>query len=544
VLFNSIEYFIFLPIVLSLYWLSPHGIQNKLLLAASYLFYGLWDIRFLFLIVLSTSVDFLMGILINEGCLKKEQFWKSTGWVFLSAFLYLVISWPSLSLLPSFTDYLSNLATNEFGWLVTFYLSIAWFLGAFFVTRLNITMSFVNKRKFYLGISICINLAILAFFKYFNFFIDSAEGVLGSLGANPEFFRLDIILPVGISFYTFQTMSYSLDVYRGKIKSTEHFLDFALFVAYFPQLVAGPIERASNLLPRIITPRTINLEQVKRGLVLIFWGLFKKIVIADGVAASVNSIYNSSGQVSAVDIVFATLLFAVQIYCDFSAYSDIARGTSKLMGIELMRNFNLPYFSRSPSDFWQRWHISLSSWLRDYLYIPLGGNKVGAVKTYRNLMITMLLGGLWHGAAWNYVLWGAYQGGVLSVYRFFSSSEKNKLVGSNFIQPLLAFVLFFSITCYGWLLFRAVSLEQIISFTKIILFEWGDLSINIKRPPLAALLGLPILIMYEVFEYTSKNVRFYKLFYMPVSGGLIALIVMLIAMGLSSESTQFIYFQF
>jgi len=544
VLFNSIEYFIFLPIVLSLYWLSPHGLQNKLLLAASYLFYGLWDIRFLFLIVLSTSVDFLMGILINEGCLKKQQFWKSTGWVFLSAFLYLVISWPSLSLVPSFTGYLSKLATNEFGCLVTLYLSIAWFLGAFLVTRLSSSMSFVAKRKFYLGISIGINLAILAFFKYFNFFIDSAEGVLGSLGANPEFFRLDIILPVGISFYTFQTMSYSLDVYRGKIKSTEHFLDFALFVAYFPQLVAGPIERASHLLPLIIKPRTISLEQVKRGLVLILWGLFKKIAVADGVAESVNSIYNSSGQVSAVDIVFATLLFAVQIYCDFSAYSDIARGTSKLMGIELMRNFNLPYFSRSPSEFWQRWHISLSSWLRDYLYIPLGGNKGGGVKTYRNLMMTMLLGGLWHGAAWNYVLWGAYQGAILSIYRFFSSTEKNKIVSSTFMQSLLAFVLFFSITCYGWLLFRAVSLEQIISFTKIILFGWGDLSINIKRPPLAALLGLPILIMYEIFEYTSKNVRFYTLFYMPVSGGLIALIVMLIAMGLSSESTQFIYFQF
>jgi len=544
VLFNSIEYFIFLPIVLSLYWLSPHGIQNKILLASSYLFYGLWDIRFLFLIVLSTGIDFLMGILISEGCLEKRQFWKSTGWVFLSAILYLIISWPPLYLLSSFDGYMSHLAINYFGLWVTFYLLLAWLFASFLVINIIPALNFSTKRKVYLAISVCVNLLILAFFKYFNFFIDSAEGVLGYLGANPDFFRLDIILPVGISFYTFQTMSYSLDIYRGKIKSTQHFLDFALFVAYFPQLVAGPIERASNLLPRIINPRTISREQVNRGLVLIFWGLFKKIAIADGVAVSVNSVYNTSGNVTALDVVFATVLFAIQIYCDFSAYSDIARGTSKLMGIELMRNFNLPYFSRNPSEFWLRWHISLSSWLRDYLYIPLGGNKGGTVKTYRNLMVTMLLGGLWHGAAWNYVLWGAYQGGVLSIYRFFSSPVKSGSKSMPFIQSMLTIILFFSITCYGWLLFRSVSLEQIISFTRIILFEWDDLSSNIKRPPLAAILGLPILVLYEFYEYISKDVRFYKLFYVPVSAGLIALIIMLIAMGLSNEPSQFIYFQF
>ena len=542
-LFNSIEYLIFLPIVLYLYWSSPHKMQNRLLLVASYIFYGLWDIRFLFLIILSTGIDYMMGILIDKNQLSKIQFLKSTGYIFFSAIVCLLISWPPPSDLFFLNPaYLNGLSINNNSLNIILLLFITWILSTYFIIKFLPRFSLESKKKIYVSISICANLFILGFFKYYNFFIDNAEDVITYLGGNSQLFHLNIILPVGISFYTFQTMSYSLDIYRGKIKSTKHFLDFALFVAYFPQLVAGPIERASNLLPRILNKRKANHEQIYRGIFLIFWGLFKKIAIADGVASSVNSVYNTTGTVSSLDVVLATILFAIQIYCDFSAYSDIARGTSKLLGIELMRNFNLPYFSTNPSEFWRRWHISLSSWLRDYLYIPLGGNKGSNIKIYRNLMITMLLGGLWHGAAWNYILWGAYQGAILSVHRYFTYGKE--IINSSILSLVIKIMFFFAITCYGWLLFRATSFAQISEFTSILLFNWDDLTINIKRPTLGAILALPILIIFEYAEYNSKNIQFYKILNRPLAGGAIAMVFLLIAMGLSNEPSQFIYFQF
>ena len=543
-LFNSLEYLFFLPTVLCLYWLFSHKLQNILLLIASYFFYGLWDIRFLFLIVLSTGVDYLIGLLIDKRRVTKEQFWKSTSWVFISAVVFLIISWPPPT--DFFTQsphyYLSGFSIDSDGIKWVIYLLIGWGGSALLISRTLLNTEQKTNNKIYVGISVCVNLLILAFFKYCNFFIDSAESIVSSLGGNVELFHLDIILPVGISFYTFQTMSYSLDIYRDKIKSTDRFLDFALFVAYFPQLVAGPIERASNLLPRILNERKVNYEMVKRGLFLIFWGFFKKIAIADGMASSVNSVYNTAGDVSGFDVVFATVFFAVQIYCDFSAYSDIARGTSKLMGIELMRNFNLPYFSKNPSEFWQRWHISLSSWLRDYLYIPLGGNRGGNFKTYRNLMVTMLLGGLWHGAAWNYVLWGAYQGIILAIHRFISIGKEMKVKSS--FHSFLTILLFFLVTCYGWLLFRATSLAQIIDFTFLLFTGWNDFSINIKRPPIVIFISLPILIAYEIAVYRSQNVLLYHTIMKPVLGGIAAIIMLCIVMGFSNEPAQFIYFQF
>ena len=542
-LFNSIEYLIFLPIVLCLYWLSAHRIQNRLLLISSYVFYGLWDIRFLFLIILSTSIDYMMGILIDKNKLSKIQFLKSTGYIFFSAIVCLLISWPPPSdLFFSNPDYLHRFSINNNSLNIILLLFITWFLSTYYIIKFLPRFSLESKKKIYVSISICANLFILGFFKYYNFFIENAENVITYLGGDPQLFHLNIILPVGISFYTFQTMSYSLDIYRGKIKSTKHFLDFALFVAYFPQLVAGPIERASNLLPRILKKRKANYEQINRGIFLIFWGLFKKVAIADGVASSVNSVYNTTGVVTSLDVVLATILFAIQIYCDFSAYSDIARGTSKLLGIELMRNFNLPYFSTNPSEFWRRWHISLSSWLRDYLYIPLGGNKGSNIKIYRNLMITMLLGGLWHGAAWNYILWGAYQGAILSVHRYFAYGKE--INNSSILSLTIKIMFFFAITCYGWLLFRATSFAQISEFTSILLFNWDDLAINIKRPTLGAILALPILILFEFAEYNSQNIQFYKMLSKPLAGGAIAVLLLLITMGLSNEPSQFIYFQF
>lgn len=485
----------------------------------------------------------MMGILIDKNKLSKLQYFKSSAYVFVSAIICLVISWPEQTELFFYNlSSLSSLSLDDNGINIILSLSVFWLLATYSIIVFIPKFSLQIKKKIYISISICANLAILGFFKYFNFFIDNAENIITYLGGNPQLFHLNIILPVGISFYTFQTMSYSLDIYRGKIRSTEHFLDFALFVSFFPQLVAGPIERASNLLPRILNKRKINYEQINRGLFLIFWGLFKKIAIADGVAGSVNSIYNTTTSVTSLDIIFATILFAIQIYCDFSAYSDIARGTSKLLGIDLMRNFNLPYFSTNPSEFWRRWHISLSSWLRDYLYIPLGGNKGGNIKTYRNLTITMLLGGLWHGAAWNYILWGAYQGAILSVHRYFTYGKSTNK--SYALTHTMKIMFFFAVTCYGWLLFRATSLAQISEFTSILLFNWGDFTTNIKRPTLGAILALPILFIYEYIEYNSKNIQFYRVLKKPLSGGAIAVVLFLIAMGLSNEPTQFIYFQF
>ena len=249
------------------------------------------------------------------------------------------------------------------------------------------------------------------------------------MGIEGHQLHLNIVLPVGVSFYTFQSLSYTIDIYRKQFKPTDRFFDFALFVAYFPQLQAGPIERGRQLIPQLSRPRLLNIDQISRGMYLIVLGFFKKIAIADGVAPIVDQVFGSNGRVSWIDVIVGAVLFAVQIYCDFSGYTDIARGLSKMFGIDLMVNFNQPYFATNPQDFWRRWHISLSTWLRDYLYVPLGGNRGGLLFVCRNLMITMLLGGLWHGAAWNFVLWGFYQGALLCTYR---SGSK---LGSRAVSP-------------------------------------------------------------------------------------------------------------
>jgi alginate O-acetyltransferase complex protein AlgI len=379
--------------------------------------------------------------------------------------------------------------------------------------------------------------------------VDSAEAILQASGFNASLWNLNILLPVGISFYTFQTMSYTLDVYREQMEPGERFFDFALFVAFFPQLVAGPIVRACDLLPQLSQPRRLSLDTSVRGVYLIMLGLFKKVAIADGLAVSVNTIYNSTGVVSWLDVIAATLLFTFQIYCDFAGYSDIARGVAKLFGIDLMTNFKLPYFSKTPSEFWQRWHISLSSWLRDYLYIPLGGSRVSQSRVYGNLMITMVLGGLWHGAAWNYVLWGFYQGVLLCLYRWFGidfsrSAKDSQNHRLTIFKSIAATVFFFGLTCYGWLLFRANSWEQIVTYTGILLTDFGNLSLNISKPTLPALIGLPLLLLYEAIEYYAGTAYFYMRFPSLLRGMFYAVLTLLIIMGTSNAPAQFIYFQF
>jgi alginate O-acetyltransferase complex protein AlgI len=547
--FNSLEFCLFFLIVYAAYRILPFRGQNLMLLLASYIFYGWWNERLLFLILLTTTLDFCCGLIIGKGQLNRTQGLTASAVILLAAFCFITVNWDAIHPFSLTIEWARLLPASWTGWSVFAGTLAAVSLATVLYPR-ALALNLERRKQLLISLSIVINLGILCVFKYFNFFIDSAESVLNGFGLPASFWNLNVILPVGISFYTFQTMSYTIDVYRGELKPAEKFTDFALFVAFFPQLVAGPIVRASELLPQILQPRQLKFEQSLRGIYLILFGLFKKVVIADGLAGSVNAIYNTTGAVSWLDVVVATLLFTVQIYCDFSGYSDIARGVAKLFGIELMVNFNLPYFSKTPSEFWRRWHISLSTWLRDYLYIPLGGNRRGG--TYRNLMLTMALGGLWHGAAWNYVLWGIYQGILLCVYRFLGiqTSEKRLESGSNrfrlksWLRSALLMASFFILTCYGWLLFRATSLPQIVQFTQILFTDIGNLSLSLPKPTLPALLGLPVLVLYEILEYRASSPHFYTRYGAILRGFLYALLTLLVVMGTSNAPAQFIYFQF
>lgn len=315
-----------------------------------------------------------------------------------------------------------------------------------------------RRHKWLMAASAVVSLGLLAYFKYFGFFAESAVDMLTWLGFNADIKMLNIILPVGISFYTFQTMSYTIDVYRGQIKPTRSFTDFALYVAYFPQLVAGPIERSSSLMPQITNSRKNRPHgDFSEGLYLVMLGLFLKVVVGDNLGFIADGIFAAEkGDLTGTEALVGVYCFAFQIYGDFAGYSSIARGVSKWLGIDLMTNFRMPYLARNPSDFWQRWHISLSSWLRDYLYIPLGGNRGSKFMVYRNLMITMLLGGLWHGAGWTFLIWGGLHGAILCSYRVLGDRVKlPKLWGR-----IVATVFFFHLVCLTWLFFRADTLAQ------------------------------------------------------------------------------------
>ena len=475
-LFTELNFWAFFAVVMLAYIVLPHRAQNRMLLVASYVFYGAWDWRFLGLILISTVVDYLVALRMAD-------------------------------------------ATSQ------------------------------TRRRHLLWISVAVNLGMLGVFKYFGFFVESFSALLAGIGYQTDPFLLSIVLPVGISFYTFQTLSYTIDIYRRDMEPTRDFLNFALFVAFFPQLVAGPIERASNLLPNIEMPRTLSWEDFRRGCVLCLVGLIKKIVIADGVAGSVNAIY-ASPDPSRLDIVFATWLFAVQIYCDFSGYTDIARGVAKMMGFRLMRNFAQPYFAADPQEFWRRWHISLSTWLRDYLYISLGGNRGGKWHTYRNLMATMTLGGLWHGAAWNFVAWGVYQGALLSIHRAFAGTHARTGEGTNrvffaWIARIAGITIFFQVVCYGWLLFRAGSFSQITEFTgRLVGALPAPAVLSMPAPPMAALLGMVFLFIWDVLTERSGNVQFYAGWPRIIRAGLYAGMIYLLAFGATTATSAFIYFQF
>ena len=405
-----------------------------------------------------------------------------------------------------------------------------------------------QARRKMLATSVVVNLGILGFFKYFNFFADSFVALSQSVGLPASPVTLQVILPVGISFYTFQTLSYTIDVYKGNCRPTRSFVDFAVYVAFFPQLVAGPIERATKLLPQIEERRTVNREDVSNGMFLILVGYLKKLVIADRCAIIANSAFAGSSLPSDAALAWLALYaFAFQIYADFSGYTDIARGVSKLFGFELMQNFGAPYLVTNPAAFWQNWHISLSTWLRDYLYIPLGGNRWGPLITYRNLMITMLLGGLWHGAGWAFFFWGLYQGLLLVIFRRLG----RRPVGAP-AQPLsgwarrLAVLGYFHLTCLGWLIFRTGTLPEGINQAS---FLWNSLRSLVAPAHLAAAApmlrvlviigGLTILLQWK--HEALERFNSWHPSWQSVTAA--AALVMITTLGVF-DGADFIYFQF
>lgn len=463
-LFNSIDFAVFLPLVFAIYWALPKNskAQNTVLLCASLIFYGWWDYRFLGLILFSSIVDFAIGL------------------------------------------------------------------------RLHTTET-VSRRKALLRLSLFINLGLLGFFKYFNFFQESFVNAFNFFGSSIEGYDLNIVLPVGISFYTFQTLSYTIDIYRKEIKPIPRFIDFATFVTFFPQLVAGPIERASKMLPQLEQKRSFRLEQGKAGIQLIIFGLFRKIVIADNLGMYVDRVWEYPEAITPYMAVFASIFFSVQIYMDFSGYSRIARGVAKLFGIELMVNFNYPYKARTFGEFWSRWHISLSTWFRDYLYIPLGGNRKGNLHTMVNLGIVFTISGLWHGAAWTFILWGVLHFVMLSAERVV------KIQRSKFADYLL-WVKTLVFVNLSWILFRAPSFGDALIFISKFLEPHKFIGINSLtfQSPFALALDLFLIGSLPYLLRLEQNFeRFSEATQITVYS---ALIVFMSTFYFSGQS--FIYFQF
>ena len=478
-LFNSFDFAVFFPIFFLVYWLvhKKLTIRNIFLLASSYIFYAWWDWRFLFLIIFSSVVDFIVG-----GLIVKAK------------------------------------------------------------TR--------SKQRALLILSLTTNLGLLAYFKYANFFIDSFISSFNLLGGSLDSFALNIILPVGISFYTFQTLSYTIDIYRGRLQPVKEWLPFFTFVAFFPQLVAGPIERASHLLPQFYKIYEFNYDRVKSGLLLAAFGLFKKMVIADRLAILVNQVYNNPTDYSGMELIIATLFFAMQIYCDFSGYTDIAIGISRTLGFDLMKNFNAPYFSRSITEFWRRWHISLSTWFRDYVYIPLGGSRHGEYKTYLNLFIVFVVSGLWHGAAVTFIIWGAIHGAFIVAEKAFANHGV-KVNKQSFLSATFFTIFIFIIVCFAWIFFRANSfadslyvVENLFNFSK----EVDMYSLGLaKHEFILALIVIGLLLIFDAVHIKYNALKLLNRNNMVVRNLVyVSIVFSIIIFGIYGDDSvkEFIYFQF
>ena len=454
--------------------------QQVMLLAASFVFYGWWDVRFLVPIVISTIIDYAAALGMGGVKLTIAERIKLALVSLGSIALFLVPNWPAIQKGTWSGDWMQLIGPEwTGGWSAVAAMSAFALIGPG-LYGLYFRLPEKHRRKAFLITSIIANLGMLGFFKYFNFAANSMVGLAGWLGIEIDPILLRVALPVGISFYTFQTMSYTIDAYRGDIVPERSLLRVMLFVSYFPQLVAGPIIRPQQFLPSLSAAWVLRADRLRSGFHLALVGLCKKVLIADSVAPMVNAVLNDPQGQSSTAIMLATALFAVQIYCDFSGYTDIARGVSRMLGVEIPLNFNFPYFSTSIVDFWRRWHISLSTWLRDYLYISLGGNRKGVSRTYINLMITMVLGGLWHGAAWNFVIWGAYQGALLCVNRVATAWIVRHAGIDAFLKSRPGTVLRWAVTMYfwmlGWLIFRVTNTQDLIyCMKKFVLFD-GNLS--------------------------------------------------------------------
>jgi D-alanyl-lipoteichoic acid acyltransferase DltB (MBOAT superfamily) len=405
-----------------------------------------------------------------------------------------------------------------------------------------------STKKRLLAVSITTNLGILGVFKYYGFFVQSFVGVLEAMGVQAHVTTLQIVLPVGISFYTFQTMSYSFDIYRGRIQPTRNFLNFALFVAYFPQLVAGPIERAHHLLPKLEAVRRIKWLDIAVGFELIVIGLFKKVAVADTLGPIVDARFADPSLSSGADLLITTYLFAFQIYGDFSGYSDIARGVSRFFGVDLMRNFNQPYLSQSITEFWRRWHISLSTWLRDYLYIPLGGNREGSFRTYQNLMTTMLLGGLWHGANWTFVVWGGLHGLYLAVHKVLLRGHRPDIDNTPRlgVAPLIRIIVTFNLVCLTWIFFRAADLATALEILgRIVFWEGGSSQLESIKIGERIIVLVGTMVMLDWLQARrGDHAIMLRWHWIPRATGYAALLLLTLTLGNLTDEVPFIYFQF
>ena len=488
-LFNSVSFLIFFPIVVMGYFIIPEKFKNHWLLAASYYFYMSWQPVYALLILFSTVTTFYCAVLIDRAETQKQ-------------------------------------------------------------------------KKIYLAVNILVNIAILCYFKYFNFIVDSLLAVFPSLSISRN---NNLLAVVGISFYTFQSLGYSIDVYRGKVEREKNFLTYALFVSFFPQLVAGPIERSANLLPQMHKSHKFDYDRITDGLVMMGWGFFKKLVVSDGAALIVNTVYNDVQEFTGIQLIAATVLFAFQIYGDFSGYSDIAIGAAKVIGFDLMRNFRHPYFSQNVSEFWRNWHVSLSGWFMDYVYIPLGGSRKGKVRTYINLFITFLVSGLWHGASWNFVIWGAVNGAYNVIYRaLFGAKEaerrrlkkEGKLPRQNSAVKVLKAVGTFILIDFTWIFFRANNWSDAVYvltnlFSDIgLIFSSGYISTAMEaigyatHNGTAIVISIVIMLLVEKWEGKGELVDRINRCAAPVRWAVYYGIVLMILFFGHFGQSQFIYFQF
>lgn len=477
-LFNSLNFALFLPLVFVLYWFFVNKnikLQNILLLIASYFFYSCWDWRFIFLLIFSTLLDYLSGIQIEKST-KSQQ------------------------------------------------------------------------KKIWFWLSIVINLGFLGVFKYFNFFAESLRDLISIFGFQVNLWSLKIILPIGISFYTFHGLSYVIDIYKNRIKAEKNFVDYAIFVSFFPLLVAGPIERATHLLPQIKSKRNFNYQRAVDGLRQILWGLFKKIVIADNCAIQANLIFDNSAEYSGSTLVMGAIFFAFQIYGDFSGYSDIALGTARLFGIELLQNFSFPYFSRDIAEFWRRWHISLSSWFKDYLYIPLGGSKGSKWIQVRNTFIVFSVSGLWHGANWTFIIWGLLNAVYFLPLLLLNRNRNNmEIVAVNSRLPstkeFIMMIITFGFTVFAWIFFRANNLKHALQFISGI-FSKSIFSIPTERPTYLIILLFFFIGMEWIGrrdKYALEKIGFQ---YNSIFRWSMYMMLIIFVFIFGAKEQEFIYFQF